>query len=69
MQITGRNKLQGSVVNTVKGTVAAEVEVDIGNGNKVVGVISKKSLEDMQIKNGDKITALIKATSVMFTKD
>lgn len=69
MQISGRNKLQGSVVNTVKGTVTAEVEVDIGNGNKIVGVISKKALEDLQIKNGDKITALIKATSVMFIKD
>lgn len=69
MQISGRNKLQGSVVNTVKGTVTAEVEVDIGNGNKIAGVISKKALEDLQIKNGDKITALIKATSVMFIKD
>lgn len=68
MQISGRNKLAGRVVQVTPGVVTAEVELDIGNGKKVVGVITKRSLEEMQIKEGDEITALIKATSVMFIK-
>ncbi|NMB40759.1 MAG: TOBE domain-containing protein [Firmicutes bacterium] len=69
MQISGRNKLKGKVVNVVPGIVTAEVEIDIGNGNIITGVITKGSLEELQIKQGDELTALIKATSVMFIKE
>ncbi len=69
MKISGRNKLNGIVTNIVPGIVTAEVEMDIGNGNSVTGVITKRSLEDLQIRQGDELTALIKATSVMFIKD
>ncbi len=69
MQISGRNKLTGIVVNTVLGTATAEVEVDLGNGKSIVGTITRRSLDEMQIKKGDSITALIKASSVMFIKE
>lgn len=68
MQISGRNKLTGTVIQVTPGIVTGEVEVDIGNGNKILGVITKRSLDEMQIKEGDQVTALIKATSVMFIK-
>lgn len=69
MKISGRNKLNGTVTNIIPGIVTAEVEMDIGNGNRVTGVITKRSLDDLQIKQGDELTALIKATSVMFIKE
>ncbi len=69
MQISGRNKLKGRVTSITPGTVTAEVEMDIGGGNRVAGVITRRSLDEMGIKNGDEITALIKATSVMFVKE
>lgn len=69
MKISGRNKLKGKVVKVVPGVVTAEVELDIGNGNIVAGVITKSSLEELEIKEGDEVTALIKATSVMFIKE
>lgn len=69
IQISGRNKLKGSVTNIITGTVTAEVELDIGNGNIITGVITKRSLDDLQIRPGDQLTALIKATSVMFIKE
>jgi molybdopterin-binding protein len=69
LKISGRNKLSGKVVNVTPGIVTAEVEVDIGNGNRITGVITKNSLDEMQIKTGDEVIALIKATSVMFIKE
>ncbi|HHT46623.1 MAG TPA: TOBE domain-containing protein [Firmicutes bacterium] len=69
LQISGRNKLRGRVINITPGIVTAEVEIDIGNGNRITGVITKNSLEEMQIQTGEEITALIKATSVMFMKE
>ncbi len=69
LKISGRNKLSGKVISVTPGIVMAEVEIDIGNGNRITGVITKNSLEEMQIKTGDEVIALIKATSVMFMKE
>lgn len=69
MKITGRNKLAGKVVNIVEGMVTCEVEIETKGGDRVVGVITKSSKEDLDIKIGDEITALVKATSVMFIKE
>lgn len=69
MKISGRNKLKGKVVRILPGTVNAEVELDIGGGNRVVGVITKSSMEDLEIQLGDELVALIKASSVMFIKE
>ncbi|AWI06109.1 TOBE domain-containing protein [Clostridium drakei] len=69
MQITGRNKIKGKVIKTKSGQVAAEVEMDAGNGIKISGLITKCSLDELNIKEGDEVTALIKATSVMFIKE
>jgi molybdopterin-binding protein len=68
MKISGRNKLKGKVTNIKEGVVTAQVEADIGAGNTVLGVITMDSLKDLDIKVGDEITALVKATSVMFIK-
>lgn len=68
MQISGRNKLKGKVTNVKPGVVTAQVDLDIGAGNKVTGVITMDSLNELDIKVGDELTALIKATSVMFMR-
>lgn len=69
MKVSSRNKLKGKVTNTVSDMVNAEVTIDIGGGHTIVGVITKTSLEDMDIKVGDEVTALIKASSVILMKD
>lgn len=68
MKISGKNKLKGKVIKVVDGIVTAQVEIEIAGGDIVTGVITKDSLDDLEIKVGDEITALIKATSVMFIK-
>lgn len=67
MQFSARNKFKGKVSKVEKGIITAQVELDVG-GNKVVGVITKDSLEELDVKVGDDLTAVIKATSVMFIK-
>jgi len=69
MKISGRNKIKGKVIKATPGVVSAEVEIDAGNGIKIAGLITKSSFDDMSIKEGDELTALIKATSVMFIKE
>lgn len=67
MQISGRNKLPGKVKDIKLGAVMAEVVVDIG-GKEVVAVVTRGSVDELGLKNGDQVTALIKATSVMVMK-
>jgi molybdopterin-binding protein len=69
MKISGRNKIKGKVCMATPGVVSAEVEVDAGNGIKIAGLITKASFDEMNIKVGDELTALVKATSVMFIKE
>jgi molybdopterin-binding protein len=67
MQISGRNKLVGEITNIKLGVVMAQVTLKVGE-NKLVSVITKDSCDEMKLKVGDKVTALIKATEVMLIK-
>jgi molybdopterin-binding protein len=67
MQISVRNKLAGTVKEVRLGAVMAEVIIQVGE-NQVVSAITKDAAEDLALKVGDKVTALVKSTSVMIQK-
>lgn len=68
MKISGRNKMQGTVKAVVKGMVMAKVVMDY-KGDELVAAITADSLEAMELKPGDMVTALVKATDVMVIKE
>lgn len=63
-KISARNYLRGVVEEIVLGTVTAKVTVKIGE-NTIESVITRQSVEEMGIKVGDRVVALIKSTEVM----
>lgn len=63
-KISARNQLRGTVEDVVLGTVTAKVTVRVGD-NLIESVITRQSVEEMGIKVGDSVTALIKSTEVM----
>lgn len=65
MKISARNSLKGKVTAIKKGAVMAQVTVDIGGGNKVVSAIFVDSVEDLKLKVGDSVFAVVKSTDVM----
>jgi len=65
--ISARNQLKGTVKYVTLGTVMAEVVMDVG-GTEVVAAITRHSSEAMDLKEGDRVTALIKATEVIVQK-
>lgn len=67
MQISVRNKLAGTVKEVRLGVIMAEIIIQVGD-NQVVSAITKDAAEDLALKVGDKVTALIKSTSVMVQK-
>ncbi|MFI5304712.1 MAG: molybdopterin-binding protein [Nitrospiria bacterium] len=68
MKISGQNKLPGEIIALKKGEVECQVTIQV-NENKVVSVITRDSAEEMNLKIGDRVIALIKASEVMIMKD
>ena len=67
MKVSARNKLTGTIKEVTLGAVMAIVKVQVGD-NIVEAAITKDSAEDLGLKAGDQVTAMIKSTSVMIMK-
>ncbi len=67
MQLSGRNKLFGEIIEIKRGDVVSEVVIQAGE-NQIAGVITTTSVDALSLAIGDQVTALIKATEVSFIK-
>lgn len=67
MKISGRNKLQATVKEIVKGGVMAKIVMDY-KGDELIAVITVDSAEELDLKPGDAVTALVKSTEMMVLK-
>ncbi len=66
--ISARNRLEGKVISIKKDKLSAMVEVEIKK-SVIKVMITREALEDLEIKKGDVITAIVKATEVVLAKD
>jgi molybdopterin-binding protein len=69
MPLSARNKLKGVVKEIEKGEVAASVKIEISGPATITSMITKEAAEDLDLKEGDKVDAVIKASEVMVSKD
>lgn len=69
MRISARNLLKGKVEKVEKGPVTATVKIKIESPGMITAIITKESVEDMDIKAGDEVMAVIKSTEVMIAKE
>ena len=69
MKMSARNHFAGTVVEVKKGEVMAQITVDIGGGNTMMSAIFSESADDLALKKGDKVTAVIKSTDVIIFKN
>jgi molybdopterin-binding protein len=68
MKLSARNHLVGKVEEVKLGNVMAHVVVRVGE-NIIESVITRRSAEEMGLKLGDTVAAIIKSTEVMLQKD
>jgi molybdopterin-binding protein len=68
MTLSARNRLKGKIVELQLGGVMAHVVVRVGE-NLIESVITKRSADEMKLKVGDAVSAIIKSTEVMLEKD
>jgi molybdopterin-binding protein len=67
MTLSARNRIEGKVVEIQLGGVMAHVVIRAGK-NLIESVITKRSVDEMKLTVGDKVSAVIKSTEVMLEK-
>jgi molybdate transport system regulatory protein len=68
LKISARNRLKGKVVSVEKEGLMAKVKVEISIPASVTSIITKDSAEELGLKVGDQVEAVIKSTEVMIAK-
>ena len=69
LKISARNRLKGTVQKVDKGVITAKVKIKIETPVSVTAIISKEAVEELAVKAGDNLEAVIKATEVMIAKE
>lgn len=69
MKLSARNCLIGKVESVEKGPNTATVKIKVETPEIITAIISKEAVEDLDIKIGDKLSAVIKSTEVIVAKE
>jgi len=67
MTLSARNRLEGKITELQLGGVMAHVVLRVGD-NLIESVITRRSAEEMNLKVGDTVSAVIKSTEVLLEK-
>ncbi len=68
-KISARNKLNGKIAKMNKGAVNTELNVELNGGNTISAIITNESVKEMELREGDTVCALFKASSVILGVD
>jgi molybdopterin-binding protein len=67
MRLSARNRLIGTIIELQLGDIMAHVVIKVGE-HTVESVITRRSAEEMNLRVGDTVAAVIKSTEVMLSK-
>ncbi len=65
MRLSTRNQLTGTVAAIEVGSVMTIVKVDLDGGQQMTASVTRDGIEDLGLKVGSPVIALVKATEVM----
>jgi molybdopterin-binding protein len=68
MKISARNTIKGKVEGVEVGAVMASVKIKIEAPDVITAIITKESVKDLDIKDGDEVVVIVKSTEVMVGK-
>ena len=68
MKLSARNQLRGTVTEIRRGEAIANVVLDVG-GQRLVGSITVEAVDELGLREGSEVTAIIKASDVIVATD
>jgi molybdopterin-binding protein len=68
MKLSARNVLPGRVVSVTKGSTTAHIKIELAPGLTMTSSITNESVEDLGLKVGDSVSAVVKSSDVIIGK-
>jgi molybdopterin-binding protein len=68
MKLSARNVLPGRVVSVTKGSTTAHVKIELAPGLIVTSSITNEAVDDLGLKVGDSVSAIVKSSDVIIGK-
>jgi molybdopterin-binding protein len=68
MKLSARNVLPGRIVSVTKGSTTAHIKIELAPGLAVTSSITNEAVDDLGLKVGDSVSAVIKSSDVMIGK-
>lgn len=68
MELSARNKIRGTIRGIQIGSVMAKITLEIAGGSQLTSMITIDSVQDLNLKEGDEVFAIVKSTEVMIGK-
>ena len=69
MKISARNVIDVRVTDVKDGAVNAEIDMEMSGGQKLASIISLDSAKELQLADGVKALAIIKASNIMISEN
>lgn len=69
MKTSARNELTGKITNIIDGAVMSEVKITVSSEVTISATVTKEGIHSLEAKLNDNVTAIIKASSIIITKD
>ncbi|MDR0882269.1 MAG: TOBE domain-containing protein [Candidatus Adiutrix sp.] len=69
LKVSARNNLAGAVDKVIRGAVNTEVLVNLGGDRQLTAIITNASADNLALKEGTAVGALIKASHVIVAVD
>jgi molybdopterin-binding protein len=67
-KLSARNQIRGKVTKVKKDTIVGLVEIELTMPARITSVITADSIDELNLKVGDEVQAVVKATEVMISK-
>lgn len=65
LKLSATNQIKGKVVAVKEGAVNAEVAIEVAGGDKLSSIITNESAKNLNLKVGDEVVAVIKASQII----
>jgi molybdopterin-binding protein len=69
VKLSARNVLKGKVKSVEHGAVNSEIIVQLPGGIEIVSIITKTAAQNLQLKEGKDVYAIVKASNVILGTD
>jgi molybdate transport system regulatory protein len=67
-RLSARNRLTARVLEVKQGAVTSQVKMRLVSASTLTSIITNEAIEDLSLKKGDEVEAIVKSTDVLVAK-